>query len=338
MTHFATADEDTPVPRPSSSRGSCRSSRTLRALAPGLVVHAANSAATLRAPASHFDMVRCGIAIYGGDPMNEDPSRHGLEPALELSSYVAAVKPAQIGDSVGYGRRFVAPSARPGSHAADRIRRRHSPRADQQLRRDRRPVRGIRCRNREHGQHHDRPRRPRPRSGSAKSRRSSARQGPAAGAPDGRGSRPPSRTINYEILCGISERVPRALPPRRRAGVSEPLTALTSIVEDRRGSSAVRFATGCWAAPTADYDVVVAGDPRRLARALGAGCRTDIRSRCRRGSAPGVWSRTIAAGRSICFRSATSRSRLTWRPRSDDQRNRAAARRRSVCRSVRRAL
>jgi alanine racemase len=38
--------------------------------------------------------------------MNSDPARHGLEPALELSSYVAAVKRAHPGDSVGYGRRF----------------------------------------------------------------------------------------------------------------------------------------------------------------------------------------------------------------------------------------
>ncbi|MGH2888602.1 MAG: alanine racemase [Solirubrobacteraceae bacterium] len=76
--------------------------------ASGLVVHAANSAGTLRLADSHFDMVRCGIALYGCDPMNEDPDAAGLEPALELSSYVAAVKRAQPGDSVGYGRRFVA--------------------------------------------------------------------------------------------------------------------------------------------------------------------------------------------------------------------------------------
>jgi alanine racemase len=40
--------------------------------------------------------------------MHEDPAERGLEPALALSSYVAAVKPARAGDSVGYGRRFVA--------------------------------------------------------------------------------------------------------------------------------------------------------------------------------------------------------------------------------------
>jgi alanine racemase len=72
------------------------------------VIHAANSAATLREPAAHYDLVRCGIAIYGCDPMHSDPGVHGLEPALELTSYVAAIKRAQPGDSAGYGRKFIA--------------------------------------------------------------------------------------------------------------------------------------------------------------------------------------------------------------------------------------
>ena len=53
-------------------------------------------------------MVRCGIAIYGCDPFGVDPDQQGLEPALELSSYVAAVKLAHRGESAGYGRRFIA--------------------------------------------------------------------------------------------------------------------------------------------------------------------------------------------------------------------------------------
>jgi alanine racemase len=53
--------------------------------------------------------VRCGIALYGCDPMNEDPDSTGLEQAMELSTYVAAVKRAHAGDSVGYGRRYIAP-------------------------------------------------------------------------------------------------------------------------------------------------------------------------------------------------------------------------------------
>jgi alanine racemase len=105
MTHFATADEDRAFLATQLERFEPFVA-DLRRRWPELVVHAANSAATLTEPRSHFDMVRCGIAIYGCDPMNSDPADHGLEPALELHSYVAAVKPARPGDSVGYGRQF----------------------------------------------------------------------------------------------------------------------------------------------------------------------------------------------------------------------------------------
>ena len=42
------------------------------------------------------------------DPFGRDPAEHGLEPALELRSYLAEVKPIAPGESAGYGRRFVA--------------------------------------------------------------------------------------------------------------------------------------------------------------------------------------------------------------------------------------
>ncbi|HEY0344082.1 MAG TPA: alanine racemase [Solirubrobacteraceae bacterium] len=111
MTHFATADE-----RGDAFFGEQLArfeawARPLRAAHPEIVVHAANSAATLRDAASHFDLVRTGVAIYGLDPFGEDPVARDLEPALELRSYVAAVKPMAAGDSAGYGRRFVAASA-----------------------------------------------------------------------------------------------------------------------------------------------------------------------------------------------------------------------------------
>jgi alanine racemase len=109
MTHFASADEDPEFTARQLARFAPFAG-AMRQRWPGIVVHAANSAATLREPASHFDLVRCGIAIYGCDPMNWDPAAHGLEPALELTSYVAAVKLARAGDSAGYGRRWVADS------------------------------------------------------------------------------------------------------------------------------------------------------------------------------------------------------------------------------------
>ncbi|MDA8069410.1 MAG: alanine racemase [Actinomycetota bacterium] len=109
MTHFATADDDLGFAADQLRRFKPFVAESRALATGGLTVHAANSAALLRLPDSHFDMVRAGIALYGGDPMNHDPADHGLEPALELKSYVAAVKPIAAGQSVGYGRRFVAP-------------------------------------------------------------------------------------------------------------------------------------------------------------------------------------------------------------------------------------
>src|SRR5439155_1493088 len=95
MTHFATADEaDDDGFFTGQLRLFARWAREAKAAQPNLVLHAANSAAVLRDPDAHFDMVRCGIAIYGMDPFGEDPSARALEPALELSSYVAEVKRA----------------------------------------------------------------------------------------------------------------------------------------------------------------------------------------------------------------------------------------------------
>jgi alanine racemase len=106
MTHFATADERGDDLFPAQLE---EFRRFVEAVGrDGLVAHAANSAAALREPASHFDMVRCGIAIYGMDPFHEDPSEHGLEPALSLHSWVAAVRRFEPGDSAGYGRRWTA--------------------------------------------------------------------------------------------------------------------------------------------------------------------------------------------------------------------------------------
>jgi alanine racemase len=108
-THFATADEpgsaffDEQLARFNELAGKAGSEH------PGLRLHAANSAATLRDAASHFDLVRCGVAVYGLDPFQEDPAARELEPALELSSYVAAVKRFERGDSAGYGQTWRAP-------------------------------------------------------------------------------------------------------------------------------------------------------------------------------------------------------------------------------------
>jgi alanine racemase len=108
-THFATADEPDDGFLAEQLTAFRPVAEAVREIAPACTVHAANSAATLRGPDSHFDMVRCGIAIYGLDPFQRDPAEHGLDPALELHSYVADVKRFEPGASAGYGRTWRAP-------------------------------------------------------------------------------------------------------------------------------------------------------------------------------------------------------------------------------------
>jgi len=108
MSHFATADERGDDFFGEQLERFRAWAEPLRERFPDALLHTANSAATLRDPAAHFDLVRCGVAIYGLDPFQADPAAEGLEPALSLRSWVAAVKPLEAGQSVGYGRRFVA--------------------------------------------------------------------------------------------------------------------------------------------------------------------------------------------------------------------------------------
>ncbi|HTU80089.1 MAG TPA: alanine racemase [Solirubrobacteraceae bacterium] len=109
MTHFATADElDDDGFFAGQLATFARWARTIKDEHPAVLAHAANSAATMRDPEAQFDMVRCGIAIYGMDPFGRDPAARALEPALELRSYVAEAKLCRAGESAGYGRQFVA--------------------------------------------------------------------------------------------------------------------------------------------------------------------------------------------------------------------------------------
>jgi alanine racemase len=110
-THLATADE------PDSSFFDEQLDRfgavaeAAKAELPQLTVHAANSAAVFRDRRAHFDMARCGVAVYGLDPFQQDPSARGLRPVLSLRSYVADVKRFEPGDSAGYGQTWRAEEA-----------------------------------------------------------------------------------------------------------------------------------------------------------------------------------------------------------------------------------
>ncbi|MBJ7347256.1 MAG: alanine racemase, partial [Thermoleophilaceae bacterium] len=107
-THFATADEPASAYFDKQLHQFTEFVALARTDHPQLLAHAANSAATLRTPAAHFDFVRCGIAIYGLDPQNRNAADHQLIPALTLSSYVATVRTFEAGDHASYGCRFTA--------------------------------------------------------------------------------------------------------------------------------------------------------------------------------------------------------------------------------------
>lgn len=108
-THFATADDPQCEFFSRQLRAFEEVVASLRAGHPGICVHAANSAATLREPRAHFDMVRCGVATYGLDPFGRDAAERELRPALTLKTYVAAVRTFEPGSSAGYSRTWRAP-------------------------------------------------------------------------------------------------------------------------------------------------------------------------------------------------------------------------------------
>ena len=70
------------------------------------LLHAANTAATIRHPESHLDLVRPGIGLYGVEPGPGVGANLGLRPALRWRSEVAAVKRLPAGEALSYGHRY----------------------------------------------------------------------------------------------------------------------------------------------------------------------------------------------------------------------------------------
>src|SRR5215210_3505351 len=142
-THFASADSDEEATLRQIERF-----ESVLAAQPfgGVLVHAANSAATLWHPRSHYDCVRPGVALYGLHPAGTDPAAEDLRPAMALKSYVAAVRRLAPGDGVSYGLTFRAEepmfAATVPIGYAEGYRRALSGRADALIRGQRRPLLG----------------------------------------------------------------------------------------------------------------------------------------------------------------------------------------------------
>jgi len=70
--------------------------------------HIAESAAILEIPEAHYDMVRAGIIQYGLWPSDEVTHPIDLRPAMKLQAQVVFLKALHKGESIGYGRTFIA--------------------------------------------------------------------------------------------------------------------------------------------------------------------------------------------------------------------------------------
>ncbi len=66
--------------------------------------HLANSAGGLYLPATHFNAIRSGIALYGLSPRGKPSEFENLRPVMSVKTQVLQVKTLPAGESVGYGR------------------------------------------------------------------------------------------------------------------------------------------------------------------------------------------------------------------------------------------
>ncbi len=97
MTHYACAD-DIGHPKTTYQRENFLHATYLL---PGRERSAANSAATLHQDGHAFDLVRPGIALYGGEAINNIPNP--MKPVVKLEGRIVQIRDAAEGQSVGYG-------------------------------------------------------------------------------------------------------------------------------------------------------------------------------------------------------------------------------------------
>jgi alanine racemase len=107
LTHLACADEENPAPTESQLS---KFSSTLDALQSLGIrpawIHAANSAATLAFPQARFNMVRNGVAMYGVHPSSHVCLPSGFRPALSWKARLVSCKVLPLGWGVSYGMEY----------------------------------------------------------------------------------------------------------------------------------------------------------------------------------------------------------------------------------------
>jgi alanine racemase len=105
-THFAVAEDVTNAFTAQQHKLFCELLDSLGTRADGLIRHMSNSAGALTLPEAHLDMVRTGIAIYGICPVEELIDTLKLEPAMSVKSRAGMVKRLAAGEAISYGQRY----------------------------------------------------------------------------------------------------------------------------------------------------------------------------------------------------------------------------------------
>lgn len=103
MSHFAESDSEDPEFTRVQLGRFLDAVEFARTRVPLPILHVANSASALRYPGTYLNMVRVGIAMYGGKPF---PAAEGLQPAMTLKSRIGYLKTVPKGFYVGYGRTY----------------------------------------------------------------------------------------------------------------------------------------------------------------------------------------------------------------------------------------
>jgi len=104
MTHLARADEpDVPMTNEQVDRFEQALAGAGLTAAQRLATSIGNSAGALGNPRAQGDWVRPGLALYGVSPfVGETADRHGLKPVMTLETTVLTVREVKRGESVGY--------------------------------------------------------------------------------------------------------------------------------------------------------------------------------------------------------------------------------------------
>ena len=97
MSHLACADE----PNHPKSEAQRKTFDRLRARLPKALASLANSAGVLLGRAYAYDLVRPGIALYGGKPHSE--GENPFKPVVRLKGRILQVRKASAGETIGYG-------------------------------------------------------------------------------------------------------------------------------------------------------------------------------------------------------------------------------------------